>query len=236
MSDLYMIRHGQASFGEENYDRLSPTGVVQAGIVARQWVSIDRKIDAIYVGSMKRQADTADALVCAYQDKQMFVPEIIIDAAFDEYDSGSVFEGQLPAMIEKDPSISEKLPDIFSNKRVFQLLFQEAMNRWVSGDYDAPGVTSWCDFKQRVQNGIHGVMQTQGAKKTVAVFTSGGPISVVVQKALDLTDQMAMAQSWQVMNASVTWFKYNARGIALAGFNDIGHLELENDKDLLTYR
>jgi broad specificity phosphatase PhoE len=236
MSDIYMIRHGQASFGEEDYDRLSPTGVVQAGIVARQWVSIGRKIDAIYVGSMKRQADTADALVCAYQDKQMVVPEIIIDAAFDEYDSGSVFEAQLPGMIEEDPSISEKLPDIFSKKRVFQLLFQEAMNRWVSGDYDIPGVTTWGDFKQRVQNGMQGVMQTQGAKKTVAVFTSGGPISVVVQEALDLTDQMAMAQSWQVMNASVTWFKYNAKGIALAGFNDIAHLELENDKDLLTYR
>ena len=236
MSNLYLIRHGQASFGEENYDRLSPTGVVQAEIVARQWVNIGRKIDAIYMGSMKRQVDTADDLVCAYRDKQMLVPEIIIDAAFDEYDSGSVFEAQLPGMIAEDPSISEKLPDIFSNRRVFQLLFQETMNRWVSGDYDVPGVTTWCDFKQRVQNGMQGVMQTQGAKKTLAVFTSGGPISVVVQEALDLTDQMAMAQSWQVMNASVTWFKYNARGIALAGFNDIGHLELENDKDLLTYR
>jgi len=236
MSDLYMIRHGQASFGEENYDRLSPTGVVQAGIVARQWVNLGRKIDAIYVGNMKRQADTADALVCAYQDKQMLVPEIITDAAFDEYDSGSVFEAQLPGMIEKDPSIPEKLPDILSNRSVFQLLFQEAMNRWVSGDFDVPGVTTWYDFKQRVQTGIHRVMQTQGAKKTLAVFTSGGPISVVVQKALGLTDQMAMVQSWQVMNASVTWFKYNAEGIALAGFNDVSHLELENDKDLLTYR
>jgi broad specificity phosphatase PhoE len=236
MSDFYMIRHGQASFGEEDYDRLSPIGVVQAGIVARQWVSIGRKIDAIYVGSMKRQADTAEALVCAYEDKQMLVPEIIIDAAFDEYDSGSVFEAQLPGMIEKDPAISEKLPDIFSNRRVFQLLFQEAMYRWVSGDHDILGVTTWCDFKQRVQDGMQGVMQTQGAKKTVAVFTSGGPISVVVQEALGLTDQMAMAQSWQVMNASVTWFKYNAKGIALAGFNDVAHLELENDKALLTYR
>lgn len=236
MSDLYLVRHGQASFGEENYDRLSPTGVVQAGIVARQWVNIGRKIDAIYVGSMKRQADTADALVCAYQENQMVVPEIIIDTAFDEYDSGSVFEAQLPGMIAEDPSISEKLPDIFSNRSVFQLLFQEAMNRWVSGDYDVPGVTTWRDFKQRVKNGIYGVIQTQGAKKTLAVFTSGGPISVVVQEALGLTDQMAMAQSWQVMNASVTWFKYNAKGITLAGFNDIAHLELENDKDMLTYR
>ena len=152
MSNLYLIRHGQASFGEENYDRLSPTGVVQAEIVARQWVNIGRKIDAIYMGSMKRQVDTADALVCAYRDKQMLVPEIIIDTAFDEYDSGSVFEAQLPGMIAEDPSISEKLPDIFSNRRVFQLLFQEAMNRWVSGDYDIPEVTSWCGFKQRVKN------------------------------------------------------------------------------------
>ncbi len=231
-----MVRHGQASFGEKNYDRLSPLGVIQAEIIANHWVRIGRKIDVVYVGSMKRQTGTADALMSACRDSRMPVPEIIPDESFDEYDSASVFEAQLPGMAEEDPSISEKLPDIFSNRRVFQLLFQEAMNRWVSGDYDVPGVTTWRDFKQRVKNGIYGVIQTQGAKKTLVVFTSGGPISVVVQEALDLTDQMAMAQSWQVMNASVTWFKFNAKGIALAGFNDIAHLELENDKDMLTYR
>ncbi len=236
MSELYMIRHGQASFGQENYDRLSPRGVVQAEIVARHWVRIDRKIDAIYVGGMKRQVDTAGALVSAYKEKRMPVPDIIVDEAFDEYDSASVFEAQLPGMMEEKPSISEKLAHIYTDKRTFQLLFEEAMNRWVSGVCDIAGVVTWHGFSERVIRGARQVMQNQGAGKCLAVFTSGGPISVVVQEALGLTDKMAMALSWQIMNASVTRFKYNARGFALAGFNDITHLELKNDDTLLTYR
>ncbi len=236
MSEIYMIRHGQASFGEKNYDRLSPMGIVQAEIVARHWVGIGRKIDAIYVGSMKRQIDTAEALVSSYKDKRMYVPEIILDESFDEYDSASVFEAQLPGMIEENPSISEKLIDIYKDKRTFQLLFEEAMNRWVSGACGIPGAVTWNGFKDRVLSGVDRIMQIQGAKKTLAVFTSGGPISVVVQGALGLTDKSAMAQSWQIMNASISRFKYNAKGLALAGFNDITHLELENDDKLLTYR
>lgn len=236
MSELYMIRHGQASFGEENYDRLSPLGVMQAEIIARHWVRIGRKIDAIYVGGMKRQIDTAGALVSVYKETQMSVPEIISDEAFDEYDSASVFETQLPGMIEENPSISEKLADIYTDKRTFQLLFEEAMNRWVSGTCDMPGVVTWRGFNDRVIKGVRQIMKAQGAKKRLAIFTSGGPISVVVQEALNLTDKSAMVLSWQIMNASITRFKYNTRGLAMAGFNDITHLELENDDNLLTYR
>ena len=236
MSELYMIRHGQASFGEKNYDRLSPMGVVQAEIVARHWVGIGRKIDAIYVGTMQRQIDTAGALISVYKDTQIPVPEIISDSAFDEYDSASVFQAQLPRMIDENPSISKKLADIYTDKRTFQLLFEEAMNRWISGTWDMPGAVTWRGFNDRVVKGVRQIMQTQGAKKRLAIFTSGGPISVVVQEALNLTDKSAMALSWQIMNASITRFKYNTRGLAMAGFNDITHLELENDDNLLTYR
>lgn len=236
MSELYMIRHGQASFGEKNYDRLSPMGVLQAQIVARHWVRIGRKIDAVYVGTMKRQIDTAGALISAYKERQIPVPKIVSDESFDEYDSASVFQAQLPGMMDENPSISEKLADIYTDKRTFQLLFEEAMNRWVSGTCDMPGVVTWRGFNRRVIKGLRQVMQDQGAKKRLAVFTSGGPITVVVQEALDLADTSAMALSWQIMNASITRFKYNARGLALAGFNDISHLEIENDERLLTYR
>jgi broad specificity phosphatase PhoE len=236
MSELYMIRHGQASFGEKNYDRLSPKGVAQAEIIARHWVAMGRKIDAIYVGSMERQINTADALVSAFNDRGMPVPDINTEEAFNEYDSESVLKSQIPGMIQENPATAEKLPHLLRDKKIFHELFHQAMNRWVSGSCNVPGNTTWNDFKYRVQGGVQGIMQTQGAQKRLVIFTSGGPISVAVQKALGLTDQMAMTVSWQIMNASITRFKYNAQGIALAGFNDVTHLELENDKNLLTYR
>ena len=33
MSEIYFVRHGQASFGSEDYDRLSPLGVRQAQVL-----------------------------------------------------------------------------------------------------------------------------------------------------------------------------------------------------------
>ena len=95
MSELFMIRHGQASFGEKNYDRLSPTGVLQAELVAEHWVRIGKRIDAVYVGGMKRQIDTAEALVSAYKKNRIPVTQIISDESFDEYDSASVFEASV---------------------------------------------------------------------------------------------------------------------------------------------
>jgi broad specificity phosphatase PhoE len=70
----------------------------------------------------------------------------------------------------------------------------------------------------------------------LAVFTSGGPISVTVKAALGLSDKMALEISWQLMNASITRIKYNSKGFMLAGFNEVTHLELERDERLLTYR
>jgi broad specificity phosphatase PhoE len=236
MSELYMIRHGQASFGETNYDRLSSLGIVQAELVAKHWATINKKVDAIYTGSMERQKDTAGALVRAYKDQGLPVPEIHIKEAFNEYDSESVLKSQIPGMIQENPAMAEKLPHLLKDKKVFHEVFHQTMNRWVSGSCDVPGSITWNGFKQGVQVGVQDIMETHGAQKTLLVFTSGGPISVAVQNALDLTDQMTMTLSWQIMNASITRFKYNTRGMVLAGFNDITHLEMEKDKNLLTYR
>jgi hypothetical protein len=54
--------------------------------------------------------------------------------------------------------------------------------------------------------------------------------------ALGLTDCKTMEISWQVMNASISRFYFNSRGIFLAGFNDIAHLAMKQDMSLLTYR
>lgn len=231
-----MIRHGQASFGSRNYDRLSPVGVIQAGIVADYLVKSGRHFDAVYSGALERQQKTAQALLNVLREQGLTAFRPITAEAFNEYDSETVFVHQIGLMKQEDPSLSRDVDRIYTDRKVFQRLFQQAMTRWASGKYDAPGSPAWRSFRQRVHAGIREVMQSQGAKKRVAVFTSGGPISAAVQLALDLSDETAMSVSWQIMNASVTRFKYNAEGIALAGFNDISHLLLKGDNRLLTYR
>jgi broad specificity phosphatase PhoE len=236
MSEIYMIRHGQASFGQENYDRLSALGVRQAKRVGRHLAELGRSFDALYSGRLTRQKKTAEALMAEYARAGLRIPAPAVLAAFDEYDSTAVWESQIRQMVAKDPAVAETLNDIYSDRKTFQRLFAKVMTRWVSGEFDRPGVQRWKDYKRQVQEGLQEIMQRHGSKKRLAVFTSGGPITVAVQTALDLSDRKAIELNWQIMNASVTRLLYNAGGTALSVFNDVTHLETAGDTGLISFR
>jgi len=56
---LWLVRHGQASFGEEDYDRLSRLGMEQSRVPGTHCARTGLRFDAVYSGEMKRQRDTA---------------------------------------------------------------------------------------------------------------------------------------------------------------------------------
>jgi broad specificity phosphatase PhoE len=236
MSEIYLFRHGQASFGEDNYDKLSPNGVTQSQILARHLAKTDKFFDAIYFGSLDRQQQTAQEFIDYYTDNKLPVPRPEISKAFNEYDSMAVWQALVPEISQEDSSIEKDVAAMAGEKKAFQRVFSQVMNRWIAGRYDATGIPDWKDFKQRVNQGFSDLIAMHGARKQIAVFTSGGPISVAVQAALELSDKKTLEASWQLMNASITRIKYNSRGMMLAVFNDITHLELEGDERLLTYR
>ena len=76
-----------------------------------------------------------------------------------------------------------------------------------------------------------------GSGKQIAVFTSAGTLSAVMQKALDLSDERAVEVSWTVYNSSVSIFRYNVeKRVGLCCFNSVAHLEIRRDASLITYR
>ena len=236
MSEIYFFRHGQASFGADDYDRLSPLGVRQAMILARYLAKTGKVFDAVYYGEMDRQQKTAREFVNYYHEKKMAIPRPQTADAFNEYDSFAVWEALVPEMAAEQPSLAEELEKLPGDQKTFQRIFSRVMDRWTKGEYKASGLPRWDDFTRRVVLGVEKIAARHGAKKRLAVFTSGGPISVAVRSALGLSDRMTLEISWQLMNASITRLKYNSKGIMLAGFNEVSHLELEGDARLLTYR
>ena len=236
MSEIYFIRHGQASFGTDDYDRLSAVGVRQAKILACHLAQTGKIFDAVYCGEMERQQKTAEEFLNYYGKNELAVPRPQIDENFNEYDSLSVWDALIPEMTSEMPSLAGELEKLPGDPKAFQRIFSQVMNRWTKGDYKASTIPRWDDFIRRVARGLENVTTRHGAKKRLAVFTSGGPISVAVRSALGLSDRMTLEISWQLMNASITRIKYNRRGIMLAGFNDVSHLELKGDERLLTYR
>ena len=236
MSVIYLIRHGQASFGEDNYDKLSDLGIRQSRIVAQRLADQGVKFDSIITGTLQRQIHTAQALYDAYKEKGLDLPESKTMPEFNEYPSDNVLMSYLPKMEANEPSLSEHIEKIYTSKRSFQLVFEKAMQTWASGEDDVPGLTPWAEFTALVNKGFDTIMQTHGSGTNVALFTSGGPISVALQRTLHLSSERTMEVSWQVMNASITRLKFSGDRINLFSFNQFGHLEQVKDKSVLTYR
>jgi broad specificity phosphatase PhoE len=236
MSELLMVRHGQASFGEKNYDRLSAAGIRQSNLLARHLLSTNQTFDAVYCGTMERQKNTAKELIDCFSGAGIPMPAPVFSADFDEYDSFSVWNSLVKPVINEDPALSGAFTTALTDKKSFQMVFEAVMFRWVSGEHASKGVPSWAGFKQRVISGISKITEAHLSGKKVVVFTSGGPVSAAVQFVLGLSDKKTIELSWQVLNSSVTRFKYSTKGIALSGFNDISHIVMEKEASLITYR
>jgi len=235
MSLIYFVRHAQASFGHDEYDRLSDLGAHQARILGDSFAQRDLKFDAVYSGTMNRQIHTAQTVLSRLSAGRSD-PEVKVFAEFDEYDSSAIIQFQMAELIQEDPSLSKAVERLYRDRRFFQEIFERAVLRWVYGGLEVPGLETWPSFTQRVRTGVTRIVEENGQKKTIAVFTSGGPISAVMKLALDLSDEKAIQLSWQIQNTAVSIFKYNEKQFSLSTFNSVAHLEFEKDRSLLTYR
>ena len=236
MSMIYMIRHGQASFGKEDYDRLSPLGERQARILAKHLLTAGFQPDMAYSGTLARQTATAREVLSAYHAAGRKVPDLEILSGFDEYDTRAIIRALFPDMAKEDPSLKDELPRMYVNKASFKRVFEGAMLRWATGRFDTPEIESWGDLKARVAGSLRFIMEKHGRGKTIAVFTSGGAIAASIAQVLGIPGEDALYLNWQLLNASITRFMYNEERITLAGFNAITHLELAGDPTLITYR
>jgi broad specificity phosphatase PhoE len=232
MSVIYLIRHGQASFGHDHYDRLSPLGVRQSRILAQYLFDTGLKPDAVYCGPLSRHKDTAEELLAYYSSHGSKVPHLQTAHGFDEYDAVSLIR----EMSEQDPLMKAELPLIYTSNASFKRVFETATLRWARGEFGADGLESWEELKARVMHAMRTVMNTHGSGRSVAVFTSGGAISAALSCVLGVSGAHAMRLNWHIVNTSMTRFLYDAERITLAGFNSFAHLELCLEPSLITYR
>jgi broad specificity phosphatase PhoE len=235
MGELFVIRHAQASFGQDDYDRLSELGFRQARLLEAFFSRIGTRFQAIYSGSLKRQVDTAEPLRSCFRP-DVSQQELSILPEFNEYDSSAVIQTQLPHLIREDPSLEQDLPRLQTDRRALQQILDRSLSRWMSAPEESEGLETWPTFNRRVQEGLARILSESGLGKTVVLVTSGGPLSAILKMALSLSDRETIELSWQVRNASVSTFKYNRERLTLSSFNNVAHLEIEQEPGLLTYR
>lgn len=231
-----MIRHGQASFGQKNYDRLSPVGRRQTHILAQFLFRTGFLPDAVYSGTMNRQKETAEEFAAAYRAEGKALPQVVEIAGFNEFAMPSIVAAMFPGMAAEDSTLKEDFSKIYTSNSSFRRVYEGAMSRWATGRFDTPEIESWKDVKARVTGSVREIMERHGRDKSIAVFTSGGDIAAYLSHVLAIPAGHAIGLSWQVVNTSITRFIYNRDTITLSGFNLIAHLELAGDPSLITYR
>ena len=232
MSTIFLIRHGQASFGKGDYDKLSERGIEQSRMCADYLIRSGISFDVVYAGTMVRHLETADEYYSALREKGLPEPDMIRTEGLNEYDSKAILTALVPELLKDDGSWSEHLSRFYSDRRSFQLVFEAVMDKWISGDYKATGFQSWDEFCAGVDRSIDEIMTSHGRGRTIAVFTSGGTIASFVKRALNLSGRDTMRITWQIVNASLSRFKCTEREVMMATFNEYGHL----DRDMVTYR
>lgn len=232
MSTLYLVRHGQASFGTDNYDQLSPTGREQVRILGTYFAELGERIDRIYTGSLSRQRETADLLAQALAPN---APPIAVDGAFDEYDS-EVILNQFAASLTPAQLAEAGWPGLHTDRRRFQFFLERAARAWVDAQIEASGMIPWKGFHGRIIAALDNIMRSEGRSKTLIVSTSGGVIGTVVAHVMGLANHTGIELNWAVHNASITRLIYNADKISLSMFNGLPHLDREGRRQLITYR
>ena len=96
MGQLILVRHGQASFGAEDYDQLSDLGTRQGHRLGEYWREASQspersdalQFDAVLMGSLKRHRQTWEAI--AEGARLQMTPEVW--PGLNEYDSHALIE------------------------------------------------------------------------------------------------------------------------------------------------
>jgi broad specificity phosphatase PhoE len=232
MTTLFLVRHGQASFGQRNYDVLSEIGERQGQILGRHWAQLQPNFDAVYSGAMVRQRRTGEEVLSAFPEPRLAITE---HAGFDEYNADAVMRAYLPLIAREHPEFTLERRQLFSDRARFQQLFEMIIGAWVDRRPHAEKeLQSWDDFCARCVAGLRDIAPRDAEQ--VLVFTSGGVITAALREALKLDDHTAFRCNWRIFNASVHRFHLGRRGLSLTEFNNVTHLELARDPALLTFR
>lgn len=234
MASIYLVRHGQASFGKLNYDQLSPLGYQQGERVGHFLQEQNIIAGKVIVGNMARHRQTMSSAQSIWHS----FGETKTLEGFNEFDSDDVITCAFPKYNNKALLAAHLAKAKLAgkdSKKVFQEMFAQAVTRWTDGKHDADYIESWSHFCTRVEHALLDAISIAEGKDIV-IFTSGGPITAVCKHLLGLGNDQAFDLNWTIVNASITHLLYNSSGkISLASFNEKHHLH-QAGKHYLSYR
>lgn len=222
---LYLVRHGEASWQGDDYDVLTDRGEEQARIVGQALAKRGVVPDLVISGELRRHRRTAELAVDA-AGWSVSREEDARWAEFDYIDIIKAFDpqyrshGDLKAVVADGPGDNE----------AFATLFRSSLNGWIEGE--GTYLETFEQFCARVADACDDVVERLDDDQTAVVFTSGGPIGALANRALEGTPS-GWTKLLVSFNVGVSKLLLIPDGsLILVSLNDHSHLETAG---LLTY-
>ncbi len=220
MGTLTLVRHGQASFGSHDYDRLSALGKQQCRRLGEYLRARGARFDAVLRGSLKRHEQSLDALL----DGLATPHEVLVFPGLDEYDSHAVIR-----TVHSGELAAPKSPEEYRGH--FRLL-REGLTRWVRGEVSPQGMPSFAEFCAGVDEVLDHVKRYPG---DVLLVSSGGPIATAVTRVLGAPAETLIELNLRIRNSALTEFAVTPRRLMLHSFNGLPHLDGPEYAGWVTY-
>lgn len=216
LGEITFIRHGQASFGTDDYDRLSNLGHQQSAWLGQHLANETRDYDQVICGSLRRHRETLVGI-------QKHLPTINVteDSRLNEMRYHELEEEWRELNAAKEPETKEELAAMFTN----------VMQAWQRGELrHAP--ESFHSFQSRIVDAITEAAQQD---KRTLIVSSGGPICMTMRMVLGLDIHALTELILWTYNASYSRFRLIGGRLHLSQFNAIPHLEHPDRQYAQTY-
>jgi broad specificity phosphatase PhoE len=225
MGTLYLVRHGQASFGEDDYDRLSPLGHRQAqrlGQYLRERFAREGvQIDTVLMGSLRRHRETWEGIA----QGAGWTHTADVWPGLNEYDSEALIEA-----IHPEPLAKPDTPELYRHH--FRLL-RDALKAWMDGRSQPQGMPTYAEFVRGIEAALDHVRQN--CPGNALIVSSGGPISTAVGRVLGTPPDTTIELNLRIRNTALSEFAFTPKRHMLVTYNTLPHLDSAEHQDWVTF-
>ena len=225
MGTLYLVRHGQASFGADDYDNLSELGRRQSVRLGEYWRDKGLTFDAVLMGTLKRHAQTWAGIAEGMATNAGVGATPLLWPGLNEYDSAAVIAAIHPAKLEKPDT-----PELYRHH--FRLL-RDGLTQWMNGVVSPQGMPTYSEFLHGVTSALDHVRKEHSGN--VLIVSSGGPISTAVGHILGTSPEVTIELNLRIRNASITDFTFTPKRHMLLTYNTLPHLDAKEHAGWITY-
>ena len=221
MSILHLIRHGQASFGADDYDNLSPKGIEQSVALGKALSQKESKFDHVIVGPHRRHIQTFEGIKKGYKFADL--PDPFIDERFAENQLMEIAQHFIPQILNSNKTTNEIFHTIPKEERhdKFLKLFHIVAKKWMNEELDLSehNFEGFSVFRARIANTLKTIQDEMTDKSDIMVVTSGGAISGFYAEATNCSQEEIMKLNFGLKNVSISEFVVTTERFTLKAFN-----------------